>query len=88
MIKLVLVLFLLLIVISVVRVAIRALGSMGQAFQQAAAPPRTESEPGESGQLKRDPVCGTYVPVDTSLTKTVRGETVYFCSAACRDAYS
>ena len=40
------------------------------------------------GELKRDPVCGTFVPTSTSLTKTVGGETTYFCSAACRDKYA
>jgi YHS domain-containing protein len=40
-----------------------------------------------SGELKRDPVCGTYVSVDVSVTKRVNGETVHFCSPACRDKY-
>ena len=40
-----------------------------------------------SGELKRDPVCGTFVPVSTSFRKTVAGEAFHFCSAACRDKY-
>jgi YHS domain-containing protein len=39
------------------------------------------------GALKRDPVCGTYVPVDNSVRKVVAGETLYFCSPECRDKY-
>lgn len=39
------------------------------------------------GELKKDPVCGTFVSVDASVTKRVNGETVHFCSAACRDKY-
>lgn len=39
------------------------------------------------GELKKDPVCGTYVSADTSVSKRVGGQTVYFCSAACRDSY-
>ena len=39
------------------------------------------------GELKKDPVCGTYVSTDTSVTKRIDGQTVYFCSAACRDKY-
>ncbi len=39
------------------------------------------------GELKKDPVCGTYVSTEASVTKRVNGETVHFCSAACRDKY-
>ena len=40
-----------------------------------------------SGELKKDPVCGTFVPVSTSFHKTVKGEAYHFCSAECRDKY-
>jgi YHS domain-containing protein len=50
--------------------------------------PRGSSPPAElAGELKKDPVCGTFVSTATSLKKTVRGEVVYFCSSACRDKY-
>lgn len=39
------------------------------------------------GELKRDPVCGTYVSTAVSLSKTVKGQVVYFCSTECRDKY-
>jgi YHS domain-containing protein len=39
------------------------------------------------GKLARDPQCGTYVPVATSPQLSSGRETLYFCSAACRDAY-
>jgi len=42
---------------------------------------------GTGGELKRDPVCGTYVSAGNSVCKTVRGEVVYFCSEACRNKY-
>ena len=51
--------------------------------QNTARSPRTEPV----GELKRDPVCGTFVAATASLKKTVRGEVVHFCSAACRDKY-
>jgi YHS domain-containing protein len=41
-----------------------------------------------SGELKRDPVCGTFVPVSTSLRKQIGGDVHYFCSPECRDRYS
>lgn len=40
------------------------------------------------GELKRDPVCGTFVPATTSFTKAGKsGETQYFCSPECRNRY-
>jgi YHS domain-containing protein len=48
-------------------------------------PVPTTASPG--GELKKDPVCGTYVSADTSVTKRIDGRTVYFCSPACRDKY-
>jgi len=38
-------------------------------------------------ELKKDPVCGTYVPAATSLTRTINGSVVHFCSPECRDKY-
>jgi YHS domain-containing protein len=39
------------------------------------------------GELKRDPVCGTYVAAASAFTRVVDGRPVYFCSTACRDKY-
>ena len=39
------------------------------------------------GELKRDPICGTYVSAATSIKKTANGQVIHFCSAACRDKY-
>ena len=39
------------------------------------------------GELKKDPVCGTFISASTAIQKKVRGETYYFCSAACRDQF-
>ncbi len=38
-------------------------------------------------ELKKDPVCGTYVSVDAAVTQKINGELVHFCSTACRDRY-
>jgi YHS domain-containing protein len=38
--------------------------------------------------LQQDPVCGTYVAVDSSLKRVVNGRVLHFCSAECRDKYS
>ena len=39
------------------------------------------------GELKQDPVCGTFVPTTTSVKQTINGELFHFCSVACRDKY-
>ena len=51
--------------------------------QTAGAPPGAP----RGGELKRDPVCGTFVATETSVKKTVQGGVVHFCSAACRDKF-
>jgi len=40
-----------------------------------------------TGELKRDPVCGTYISTTTSLKHGAGADTVHFCSAACRDKF-
>jgi YHS domain-containing protein len=47
-------------------------------------PPPTVSV---GGELKKDPVCGTYVSTVGSVTRKVDGQLVYFCSTECRDKY-
>ena len=44
-----------------------------------------ETKPG--GELVRDPHCGTYVPKTRAIAVPAGRETMYFCSAVCRDAY-
>jgi YHS domain-containing protein len=39
------------------------------------------------GELKKDPVCGTYVSTSASISRTVKGEVFYFCSKECADKY-
>lgn len=50
-------------------------------------PPQGTRQAETAGELKKDPVCGTYVSTATSVRATVRGEVLYFCSAACRDKF-
>ena len=69
------------------------LGLIGKAMTDAMNPSATQ-QPEEKkaqvpagGSLRKDPVCGTYVAEQAALRLTVRGEPVFFCSAACRDKY-
>lgn len=39
-------------------------------------------------ELKKDPVCGTYVSAASEFTRTVNGATIWFCSKECRDRYA
>lgn len=39
------------------------------------------------GELKKDPVCGTYVSTSVCLTRNVGGQMMYFCSKECRDKF-
>ena len=54
--------------------------------QGRARGPRNADTP-LTGELKRDPVCGTYTAAATSLKQTFGKETFYFCSPQCRDKY-
>jgi YHS domain-containing protein len=40
-----------------------------------------------AGDLKRDPVCGTYVSTAVSVKRSVGGQVIHFCSSECRDRY-
>ena len=56
------------------------------------APPAPQAPPREpsvvsGGELKKDPVCGTYVSTALSVTRTVNGQLLHFCSKECRDRY-
>jgi YHS domain-containing protein len=74
---------------TLVRAVIR---SIFQGFKNAAAPPpqaapRRAPAVQSGGELKKDPVCGTYVSTAVSVTKKIDGELVHFCSKECRDRY-
>ena len=90
MIRLVVILLLAIVAITVLRMVVGAVakglgGLIDPASGNAGAKP---AGPGRAdGELKRDPVCGTFVSSGSAVTKKVGGEVVYFCSAACRDKY-
>lgn len=65
-------------------------GLIGKAVSGLTEPEQKAADrrsPPAGGELKKDPVCGTYVSTSTPLRKTVDGETVYFCSQGCLDKY-
>ena len=52
----------------------------------AAHTPRAPSVPA-GGELRKDPVCGTFISTSTAIQKRIGGETYYFCSTECRDQF-
>lgn len=60
-----------------------AAGPSGQPTRKQ--PPKTDLNQG--GELRRDPVCGTYVAMGSSLHRSQGGTTEYFCSQKCLDRY-
>jgi len=79
--------FLITIVRGVLGVVLRGISqvlSPGQASQAGRSPANGVPL---SGELKKDPACGTYISAATSLKQTVAGQTYHFCSPECRDKY-
>jgi YHS domain-containing protein len=73
-----------LILFLILRSVIRAL------FASSGAPAKRESDTPPvpaGGELKKDPVCGTYVSALASVSQKVGGEMVYFCSDDCKRRY-
>ena len=90
MFRLLLRLLVLLVIFAIIRyVIVNVSRFFSQAMRPQAPPsPGNQAPSGPSGgELKQDPVCGTFVPTSTSVKKTINGELVYFCSAACRDKF-
>ena len=87
MVRVVLYIFVAIILISVVRSIVGVLAKGFSSLIEPEHPARAAGEPRNAGELKRDPVCGTYVSAATSVKKTVRGEVVHFCSKACSEKY-
>jgi YHS domain-containing protein len=81
---------------AVARSVIAAVGRMFLGGLQSPPPPSgqarqtsaREAVMQSAGELRKDPVCGTFVPIATSLKRVVNGEAVYFCSPDCRDRYN
>ena len=80
-------------IMSVIR---SVLGIIGKAFsglsdtsspQAGTSGSRPSSKPSPGGELKKDPVCGTFISTATAFQKFSQGQTYYFCSTECRDKF-
>jgi YHS domain-containing protein len=67
----------------------KGLGNAAAASRQA---PREQQQqqaaPKPTGELHKDPVCGTYVAESTAFQRRVTGTTYYYCSDACRSKHA
>ena len=64
--------------------AVRRLLLPGQGKGEVRGP---EQDVIHKGEMVRDPVCGTYVPRQGSLSLAAGAEEHFFCSAECRDEF-
>jgi YHS domain-containing protein len=78
-----------LLVFLLLRSLLRGLFQTGRNVTRRAqdAPPPSRPNVVVGGELKKDPVCGTYVSTGASVTRTVNGVLLHFCSKECRDKY-
>jgi YHS domain-containing protein len=80
-------LILFVIAISVIRAVITFVQRAFTSGRTPAASVRGPATPQGTTMLQQDPVCGTYVAIDSSLKRVVGGKVLHFCSADCRDKY-
>ncbi|HUA19590.1 MAG TPA: hypothetical protein VMB25_12660 [Bryobacteraceae bacterium] len=72
---------------AVIGIVVKGFGQATRAPDQPRAGVHASNEPTRTRELKKDPVCGTYIASDTSIQETVGGQVFYFCSRQCRDKY-
>lgn len=91
MIRLVVILIASLLLISLLRASIglimKGFGELISGGSGRAAQPTGAQDVPLKGELKRDPVCGTYVSTASSVKKTLDGQVLHFCSIDCRDKH-
>jgi YHS domain-containing protein len=78
-----------LIIFLVARSVIMGVARFFRGMSEAPTPtaPRAPGEIPSAGELRKDPVCETYISVPSPWAKLVKGETIYFCSKECKDRY-
>lgn len=72
---------------SVIGIILKGFGELFTPAQPQQPRPNTAAVPA-GGELKKDPVCGTYISTATSIKTTSGGQILHFCSTSCRDKYA
>jgi uncharacterized protein len=82
-------LILFLIAISAIRSALNYVRRLWYGLQSGRREvPQARTRQVPSTVLQMDPVCGTYVAVDSSFKKISGGKVYHFCSAECRNRFA
>jgi YHS domain-containing protein len=79
-------LFLIVFLIILLRSILKGLMSSGAKSRLDASRPQRGGGV-KMGKMERDPVCGTYVDIATSIREVFAGETKHFCSQDCLNKY-
>jgi YHS domain-containing protein len=72
---------------AVIGSVVKGLGNAAAASRQA-PPQQQQTGAKPTGELHKDPVCGTYVAESTAFQRRVTGKTYYYCSDACRSKHA
>lgn len=80
--------FLILIAISALKYAIEFVQRLWLGTGASRTVSRRSQQQPATTVLQQDPVCGTYVAIDSSLKRVVNGRVVHFCSPECRDRFA
>jgi YHS domain-containing protein len=66
----------------------KGLGNAAAASRQAPREQQQQTAAKPTGELHKDPVCGTYVAESTVFQRRATGTTYYYCSDACRSKHA
>ena|SRR5579863_5734830 len=61
-------------------------GRQAQGGDPSPGKPRQSDHP--TGELYKDPVCGTFVTESTPFRRQISGRNYYYCSADCREKHA
>ena len=86
MFRVILYLLLAVVLISMLRGVIGIVGKLFGDFAGASSSAKRPAVP-TGGELKKDPVCGTFLSPVGAIQKRVGGTVYYFCSGECRDKF-
>jgi YHS domain-containing protein len=85
--RLIVLITLFLLVRSLLEPVIKTITAMFRPAAPPAPAPRASAPETRSAELKKDPVCGTFIAPELAITQKFNGQIVHFCSQKCRDAY-
>ena len=73
---------------SVIRIVAKGFSDFFSAAQSPGPGAQSRPQPLPTQEaLKKDPVCGTFLPASSAVRKTINGQTYFFCSPGCRDKF-